>query len=443
MKRTRATKLVAALFVVSMLAAACGDDSGSSAATTAAPATTAGGATTTAAGGSTTAPAAGTCKDGAATLKVGGLVQAANFAGMEDGIKASIAKINKTCVGGRKLEFVGIKDDGSDPQKNLDAAKALVEQDKVFAIIATSAVLLPQTTSYLADKKVPFFGWGFMPGFCAKDSWGYGFNGCLSAYALNASKALDLPGAKLNTSLSDPIAKLLNKAADKFTLVIFNSDDDSGKFGDIQYAALFNAAQVVGKANVPVQGVGDSTQFVNLVNSKKPDAVMVSTDFVTAVKLKAAIVQSGYKGVVYDYVTYVPGLLDASKDTAAALEGGYSVSQFPQNEDSSTAAAKQILADLVASGSKLPFATQGASIGYWSTELLGQMLTATASKGDITADNFRKVAESGFKSTPVAGGLGVVTYPDNHFNPVPCAGVVQVKDGKYVSVVPFACYTLK
>jgi branched-chain amino acid transport system substrate-binding protein len=442
MKRNRAAKFVASLFAVSLLAAACGDDSGSSASTTTkASTTTAAGATTTA-GGSATTAAAGACKDGATTLKIGGLAQAANFAGMDDGIKASIAKINKTCVGGHKLEFVGLKDDGSDPQKNLDAAKSLVEQDKVFAIIATSAVLLPQTTNYLAEKKVPYFGWGFMPGFCGKDSWGYGFNGCLSAYALNVSKAADLPGAKINTSLSDPIAKFLNKAADKFTLVIFNSGDDAGKFGDLQYQALFSASQVLAKEFVPVQGVGDYTAYVNLVNSKKPDAVMVSTDFVTAVKLKAAIVQSGYKGVVYDYVTYVPGLLDASKDTAAALEGGYSVSQFPANEDA-TKAITQITTDLKDSGSKLPFATQGASIGYWSTELLVQMLQATSAKGDITADNFRKVVEGGFKSTTVDGGLGAISFPDGHNNPVPCAGVVQVKGGKYVSSVPFACYTLK
>lgn len=439
MKRSRTVKAVLGLVAVSMLAFACGDDSGKSASTT----TAAGGSTTTAAGGSTTTAASGGgCKAGTPTIKIGGLTQAANYQGMEDGIKAIVEKANKDCVGGRKLEFVGMKDDGSDPQKNLDAAKQLVEQDKVFAIITTSAVLLPQTTNYLAEKKVPFFGWGFMPGFCGKDSWGYGFNGCLSAFALNASKALDIPGAKLNTSLTEPIAKFLNKPIDKTTFVILNAGDDSGKFGDLQYSALFSKDQVLAKEFVPTQGVTDFTQYTNLIKSKNPDAVMVSTDFATGVKLKAAIAQSGYKGVVYDYVTYVPGLLDASKDTAAALEGGYSVSQFPPNEDNTTA-TKQIADDLKASGSKLPFATQGASIGYWSTDLLWQMLKATAAKGDVTADNFRKAVDgSNFTSTQVDGGPGKVSYPDGHNNPVPCAGVVKVNGGKYESVVKFACYSL-
>jgi branched-chain amino acid transport system substrate-binding protein len=427
MKKTRAARIIAGLLALGLVAAACGDDGGDSetTSTTAKPAATGTtGSTGTASG----------CKDGAAPIKIGGLAQAQNFAGMEDGIKAVVEKANKTCIGGRKLEFVGLKDDGSDPQKNLDLAKQLVESDKVFAIIATSAVLLPATTDYLNSKKVPFFGWGFMPGFCGKDSWGYGFNGCLSGFALKTS-------TKTNGSLSEPVAKFLKKDADKMTLVIFNSDDDAGKFGDLQYSALFSKSQVLAKVNVPVQGAGDYTQFVNKVKETNPDAVMVSTDFVSGIKMKAALAAAGYKGVVYDYVTYIPGLLESSKDTAAALEGGYSVTQFPANEDN-TAAIKQITEDLKASGSKVPFATQGASIGYWSTDLFRQMLVATAAKGDITPDNFRKVVEGGFESTPVEGGLGKVKFPDGHLDPVPCAGVVQVKGGKYVSAVPFACYNL-
>jgi len=433
MKKTRAAKVVAGLLALGLIAAACGDDGGTKASTT----TAAGTGSTTSATGSTAA--ASGCKDGAATIKIGGLAQAQNFAGMEDGIKAVVDKVNKTCIGGRKMEFVGLKDDGSDPAKNLSLAQSLVEQDKVFAIIATSAVLLPATTDYLASKKVPFFGWGFMPGFCnskkgANDSWGYGFNGCLSAFALGLSKSV-------NGSLAGPIASLLKKDADKFTLVKFSGDDDSGKFGDIQYNAVFSKAQLVGQASVPVQGAGDYTQFVNLVKEKNPDAVMISTDFVSGVKMKASLSSSGYKGVIWDYVTYIPGLLDSSKDTAAALEGGYSESQFPANEDNS-AASKQIADDLKASGSKLPYPTQGVSIGYWSTDLLRQMLVATAAKGDITPDNFRKVVEGGFTSTTVEGGLGALKFPDNHEENSPCSGLVQVKGGKYVSVVPFKCYTL-
>jgi branched-chain amino acid transport system substrate-binding protein len=418
MKRTRAAKVIAGLLALGLIAAACGDDDDE--------------ATSGSTGGST---ATGECKEGAAPIKIGVLTQAQNFAGIDDGVKAVVEKSNKTCIGGRKLEFVGLKDDGSDPQKNLDLAKQLVESDKVTAIIATSAVLLPATTDYLASKKVPFYGWGFMPGFCGKDSYGFGFNGCLSGFALKTD-------TKVNGSLSEPVAKFLKKDVDKMTLVIFNSDDDAGKFGDIQYTALFTKAQVLAKMNVPVQGAGDYTQFVNKVKEVKPDAVMVSTDFVSAIKMKAAILQSGYTGIVYDYVSYVPGLLESSKDTAAALEGGYAVTQIPANEDN-TAAIKQITADLTASGSKLPFPTMGAHIGYWSAELFRQMAVSAAAKGEVTGESIRKNAiDNKFSSTVVEGGPGKVTLPEAQNSPVPCAGVVQVKGGKFTSSVPFACYNL-
>lgn len=432
MKKTMVAKLLGSMAVVGLLAAACGDDSGSTASTTtkaaASTGSTGASASTGAATGSTAAT--GTCDASKPAIKVGGVAQAANFGGMEDGIKARIERENKTCIQGRKIEFVGLKDDGSDSQKNLDLNKAAVESDKVFAMINTSAVMLPQTTNYLADKKVPYFGWGFMPGFCGKDSWGYGYNGCLSGLAFGT------PGAQLNGSLSLPIAELLKKNIDDVKIVILSSDDDSGKAGFAQYQKLFKG--IVGNAYVPTKGVTDFTQYVTLVKDKAPDAVMISTDFGTAVKLKAAIIAGGYKGIVYDYTTYVPGLLESSKDTAAALEGGYSNSQIPPDEDGKPATA-QIKADLKAIG-KAEFVTQGGSVGYWSTDLMIQMVKSI--KGDITADSFRAVAEGGFTYKPLEGGIGSISYPEGHTNPSPCAAMVQVKNGKYVSAAPFKCYGL-
>lgn len=433
MNRRLLRKLLVPVVGLGLFAAACGDSGSTSSTNTTTPSGTSAPSGTTAGGSASAA-----CDSSKPSIKVGGITQAANFPGMEDGARARIERENKTCIQGRKIEWVGLKDDASDPQKNLDAAKGLVESDKVFAVLATSAVLLPQTSDYLTQKKVPFFGWGFMPGFCGKDTWGYGFNGCLSGYAFDQEKVVSVPGAKMNAALRDPVGTLLKKDPDKYTLVIFNADDDSGHAGDIGYSAVFKKEQVLGKAFVPTQGVTDFTQYVNLVKDKKPDAVMISTDFTTAIKLKAAIIQSGYTGVVYDYTTYIPGLLDASKDTAAALEGGYSNSQLPISEEN-RAGTQQIATDLQAIG-KTPFVTQGGQIGYWSADVLIQMLKAI--QGDITPDNFRKMAEAGFTYKTVDGGIGEIKYPDGHFNAAPCAGMVQVKGGKYVSAVPFKCYSL-
>jgi ABC-type branched-subunit amino acid transport system substrate-binding protein len=436
-------RAIAAALAVSMLAAACGDDDeadgGETTETTEATDTSEaadGGEsteTTEAAEGDGGEAAAGECEDGAEPIKIGALTQAQNYAGLDEGINAVINRVNETCIGGRPLEFVGLEDDGSDPQRNLELARKLVEQDGVFAIVATSAVLLPATTDYLAEQGIPYFGWGFMPGFCGEGSTGYGFNGCLSAYALGLSDN----GA---TSLYEPFAEITGKSTDELTYVILNSDDDAGRFGDILYQDLFPEEQVLAKEFVPATGAADVTQYVNLVLEENPDVTILSVDFATGITLKAALAQAGYEGVVSDYTTYVPGLLEASPDTAAALEGGYSITQLPPNEDFSEA-SQQIAADLEAAGSELPFATFGALIGYWSTDLMVQMLQAVAAEGEITSENFFAVIEEGgFTSETVDGGLGAVTFPENHFEGVPCSAAVQVLDGAFASAVPFTCY---
>jgi ABC-type branched-subunit amino acid transport system substrate-binding protein len=416
------------------VASACGDDDDD---TEAGSTTTAESTATT--GGDGGGGGTGECDDSKEPLKIGGVAQVAFFAGIEDGAKARLEKANETCVQGHKLEWVGMRDDASDSQKNIDALRELVEQEEVFAVIATSANLTTPSTNYLAEKKVPFFGWGFMPGFCGEDSWGYGFNGCLSGFALDKVGAIDLPGAKLNGSLTYPNAELLGKDVDEYTVVVLNSGDEAGALGDAQYSAIWpEDTQTLAKASVPVQGVTDFTQYVNLVKENNPDVVVVSTDFQTAIKLKAAIIQSGYEGIVIDYVSYIPGLLESSKDTAAALEGGYSNSQFPAAEDGGQA-TKDIAAALKAVGAA-EFVTQGASIGWWSADVMIQMLEDI--EGDITPDSFRELAESGWEYEPVDGGIGPISYPEGHTNPAPCAGLVKVEGGKYVTAVKFDCYEL-
>jgi branched-chain amino acid transport system substrate-binding protein len=430
MKHSKRARVVALVAMIAIAAAACGDDDDD--AGTAATTTASSGSETTAGGDG------GGCDDSKEALKIGGVAQVGNFSGIEEGAKARIEKANETCVQGHKLEWVGMRDDASDSQKNIDALRDLVENEGVFAVIATSANLTTPSTNYLAEKKVPYFGWGFMPGFCGAESWGYGFNGCLSGFALDALGALELEGAQLNGSLTGPNAELLQKDLDEYTLVVLNSGDEAGALGDAQYSALWGSDQLLAKESVPVQGVTDFTQYVNLIKQHNPDVVVVSVDFATAIKLKAAIIQSGYEGAVVDYVTYIPGLLDSSADTAAALEGGYSNSQFPASEDGGQA-TQDIAAALEAIG-EAPFVTQGASIGWWSTDVMIQMLEDI--DGDITPDSFRTLAESGWEYEPVEGGIGPISYPDGHTNPAPCAGLVKVEGGKYVSAVEFQCYEL-
>jgi hypothetical protein len=46
----------------------------------------------------------------------------------------------------------------------------------------------------------------------------------------------------------------------------------------------------------------------------------------------------------------------------------------------------------------------------------------------------------GFRYEPTEGGPGAVQFPEHHFLPTDCAAIVQIVDGAFEPVVPFACY---
>jgi ABC-type branched-subunit amino acid transport system substrate-binding protein len=79
--------------------------------------------------------------------------------GMREGLLAAFDEANKAGgVKGRKIELVSV-DDGYEPTKSVEAAKKLIEQDKVFALIGsvgtpTSVAVQPMAS----DAGVPFIG---------------------------------------------------------------------------------------------------------------------------------------------------------------------------------------------------------------------------------------------------------------------------------------------
>lgn len=79
--------------------------------------------------------------------------------GMREGLQAAFAEVNaKGGVKGRKLELKA-RDDGYEPTKSIDATKALLTQDNVFALVGpvgtpTSAATQP----IAAESNVPFIG---------------------------------------------------------------------------------------------------------------------------------------------------------------------------------------------------------------------------------------------------------------------------------------------
>jgi len=79
--------------------------------------------------------------------------------GMREGLLAAFAEANKAGgIKGRQIELIS-RDDGYDPDKSIQAAKQLIAQDKVFALVGsvgtpTSAAVQP----IAAEAGVPFIG---------------------------------------------------------------------------------------------------------------------------------------------------------------------------------------------------------------------------------------------------------------------------------------------
>jgi len=447
-------KLCSIVAVAGLVAMACGSDKKSSTDTT----------DTTASGGNGTTSVTTTSKSASevtkndtligakgtgktrgvtdALIKVGCEYSQAQFAGADDGYKARFERANRDNeLFGRKIAFGGCQDDASNTQNNLTIAKRLVEQETNFAVMSISANELPGTTDYLNAQEVPYYGWGFLPGFCAQ-RWGFGFNGCLIANYSGTQEHVVLQAA-----LADPLIKASGVAAKEVKVAIQDGEDDAGKIAQGGYQKLFElrGAQVVyNEANMPVPGPpADFSPFVSAIVSKNPNVVVTSTNFQSFAGFTAALAQGGFKGTNGNFVGYVPGLLGspAGAQLAAALEGSFVVTQIvPQEEQ--TDYVKQIETDLVAINSKTgKFISLAAAIAYAQAEMLVEQLKAVGK--DLNTKTFDEKVNGGTFSfnPPKAGGPGKMDFPSGHFIPADCAAVVKVTNKEYKVTVPFACYT--
>jgi branched-chain amino acid transport system substrate-binding protein len=437
MKRWRSRHALAALTSVALLAAACGDDDeggDSGTATTGGSATTGGTGTTGESGSS--GPARGVTET---EIKIGGLAALTSpqggYPGADIGARARFERANRDGgVHGRTINYVGTEDDGEDPARNLDLARQLVQQDEVFALVPVLGQgLLPQSSDFLVGEQVPFVGWGFMPGFC-NNSFGFGFNGCVSPP----------DGSTSNTSLSDTLVDHLSLDSSSSVAVIAY-DADPGRTGAAQLTAAFenrDVRVVLDDSTVPTTDTTDFTPWVEKImtadDGQPPTAVAMITLFNNTVGLTGALRAAGYEGATMNYLTYVPGLLEGQPQVAAALEGTYVNTQWLPEEFGGSA-IDQIKADLEAVGEDptIGFAT---SIGYWSADVMVQMLEAVGP--DLTPELFDEVINGGFVYEPTGepNGVGPVEYPRDHDQPTPCAAMVQVSGTAYEPVLPMSCY---
>jgi ABC-type branched-subunit amino acid transport system substrate-binding protein len=352
------------------------------------------------------------------------------FPGLEDGAKARIARVNAAGgIDGRKITVVNTLDDNGVATTYSDQVTKAIQQDKVFGIITTSNAFTTQASDLMVKAKVPFFGWAYLPAFC-DNPWAFGWFGC---------------NAGGHNPDDTHIAQLMNAATGKdakdLTWVV-QANDDPASSGSAKLVA--DQATAVGSkvlftdTSIPsATQTTDYSPYVQKIIAAKPDIVYVATNFTDVLGMTAALRAAGYTGEIANGVAYVPGLLEKSPDVAAALEGSTIYGSFPAQE-SETPAIKQMETDMQAIG-KDPALSTGVQVGYWSADFLIQALTKVGK--NLTPDTFESVINGGFTTTPLDGGIGAVTYPADHSAAPPCGAAISVKDGKYVPVVPYKCFS--
>jgi branched-chain amino acid transport system substrate-binding protein len=421
----RATAVLAAVVLV-----AVGCSSSKKSASTATTATTAASTGSTAA---TTATTAGSTGSGAGgDIVIEGVAAKSDHPGSDTGFQARITRFNNAGgVDGRKIKFLGVQDDGSDPSKDLSEVQSIVEKDHVFAVApVASTTFLPPSGDFLVQNKVPVLGYGSVPSFCFS-TWAFGYAGCQQTTKFNTTTGPEEIAQATGMKISD-----MKVAIEGLSLQAAVTANQAG-------AATFTkegATVVFNKNEVPLNGQGvDFTPFVQGILGAKSNVVFEVTDLANSIALASALKAAGYKGVIFNGTGYLPGEIATQTNLASALDTTYTLVQAPAGEETSPAIT-QMKADLTAIGASTDIEL-GTAIGYWTADMLIGMLQATAAKGPITQQTFHDVVNAGLTETPaLQGGNGPLIWPLYESEPMPCASLVQAVGKTYVSKVPYTCY---
>jgi ABC-type branched-subunit amino acid transport system substrate-binding protein len=359
---------------------------------------------------------------------VGGL-QDGNFPGMDTGFEARIARFNKQGgIGGRKIQFLGVLNDGDSLTTDLNNAQTLVLKDHVFAVAPIAdEVLNPASVRLFAQNSTPYIGWGISPAWCG-NNWGFPLTGCASSAQYQSTVAIT------------QAAQAIGKSPKGLKVAVIGTNNSGGKDGTegtVAAVKMMGADVVYGQASVPQNGTTDYAPYVQAIMAGNPDLVELVVNFTAAVGLTAALRQAGYRGALWNPTAYVPGLFAAQPQLAQALTGSLVVANFPPSEQNSPAAL-QMESDLKANGAPVAFSL-GEAVGWWSGEEFIQELQAAAAKGQLTQANFGKVINAGWTLKPQAGGITQVTFPRDHIKPTGCYGTLLTEGAHYVLKSPYVC----
>jgi ABC-type branched-subunit amino acid transport system substrate-binding protein len=361
----------------------------------------------------------------ATSIKIGGLasLSAPGGAGFADADKGAIARFDRANaeggIAGRKIDFVGVLDDGGDAGRNLSQAKVLAEQDQVFAADPVTT----QEANYLdafCKPVVPFFGWGTNSAFCG-NAIGFGIAGCQTgANGVQRTVATGIPG-EVATQLP---------AETKKTIAVVGMDNAAARSGNITVAQGFESAgftTVYEKNPIPISGLTDPTPIVNDLmtadSGRPPASIFMVAQISDALKLVSALKASGYKGLI------ITPFYDPRLTGLKELDDTYAFMLWQPGISTDVAAIEQMTKDMNTYAPGVAI-SEPAMAGYWAADMLVNALEKVGR--NLTVTNLLKVLNNNYVNY-VPGALPETRWPLSHIAESPCGTLLHLKNGVWTA----------
>jgi branched-chain amino acid transport system substrate-binding protein len=328
-------------------------------------------------------------------------------------------------VDGRKLKYVAQLDDQSLPSLDVSQARALVEQDHVFAIVGVATPIFAAGT-YLGQTGVPTFGWNVNP------EWSDGPNlfGEKGSYLnfTGASPYLPYLAKRLGLSKIGTIAYTVQQSAQCAT-------------GASNSFAKFGGQMVLKDTSLPF-GFTDISGDVTKLKDSGAQMVTTCMDPTGNTTLSKGLQEAGLFNKI---VQYWPNGYDQAtlNQYAPLMEGAYfgtAAGNVPY-EHGYTKGMDQYLDTMAAHNLTIGDVTLA---GWINADLfvnglrkLGHNVTR---QGLIDAIN--KMTD--YTANGILSGINW-TVQHNHLNTIDCNAYIQVQHGRFVSVFgqgrnPFVCF---
>lgn len=344
------------------------------------------------------------------------------FAGVEEGARAWFESVNaKGGVAGRKINFLGVRDDAESNETNTAEARKLVEQDEVFAVVPVVSNVFAGA-DVLQRNDIPYFGWGFHEAFCEQNE-GFSFNGC-GTPLVEGHKSFAWPG-------------LVKEALPEAKTVSFTVEDTAAaRAGTERYLRALpelGLESVLEDFSVPIGGSADFTPYVQKVIAADPDVAFIVSGGATAVQLAGRLKAAGFEGEITSPAIYDPRIASTAA-VAESIDGIYAYVGFAPF-DSDNPAMMQMKADLEEYAPEGTLLTQPFASGYLSAMLFTQILEEVGE--DLTYERFYEVANSFVFDGN--GALAEETFPEAKRFTKECGSLVQLRDAKFETAVDLTC----